>query len=73
MNKEQREILEKRLRKIKWDKLIPYVLILSGAFFCLSIIGAIIGVPLIVTGSLWIEKINKEQDQIRFKLAGGRK
>ncbi|MFN5539990.1 MAG: DUF5362 domain-containing protein [Candidatus Melainabacteria bacterium] len=55
------EIPKFAIKAAKWMGFFGYVLIISGGFYCLSIIGAIIGVPYILAGL----KLNKAADKLQ--------
>lgn len=48
---ENEEMDERRVAKTGMTTVVGYILIIVGGFNCLSILGAIWGVPLIITGS----------------------
>ena len=70
MNKKQREILEKRQKELKSQMFWCGILILGGILLTLSVIGAIIGLPVILIANAKINSIKKELAEIEFKLAG---
>lgn len=49
---------------VKWGKILGIIIIIMGAFQCLSCIGAAMGVPLIIAGS----KINKSSQTLERSL-----
>ena len=69
MNKKQKEILEKRLRDLRWKKGYLILGIIAGVFLTLSIILAIFGIPLIILDSIWLHSVERETSDIKFKLA----
>lgn len=70
MNKEQKKILEERIKSLKTNKISATFLILAGIAFNLTIVGMIIGIPLVLGGWFFLRSCKKEIADIEFKLAG---
>ena len=70
MNKEQREILIKRKKELVWKKVWIGVSMFGALMMFMSLVLAIIGLPLFIVDLIWLHSVNKEMKDIEFKLAG---
>jgi len=65
---DEREILEKKIRKIKRQKIVASLTMVLGIMWCVLIITLPFGIFIIMSTSLWKTFLIKEQERLNLKL-----